>query len=130
MSGAQPSSKEIELDGIKYKLGRYRYGQKLEMNEKVIELEVLEINEKDPKKSRIKPRVRKDLLELLSVLHALKKWTFKGYDDEDNLILDESKPDLPITEANVRELPPHHGEELLKASGEINGLDPVLRKNL
>ena len=136
MSGAQEDKvvKQVNIieetiDGIYYKQGRYRYGQSLEMNEKTIELNIEEFNPEDPKKSKFKPRIRKDLLELFSVLNSIKEWTFRGYDDEDNLFLDESKPILPITEENVRNLPPSHGAKLLENSGKINGLDPILRKN-
>ena len=138
MSGAQAEEKKVlktitkkteVIDGITYKMGRYRYGQKLAMNERAIEITVEDFNQDNPMKSKFKPRVRKDLIELLSVLYAIKSWTFRGYNDDDELITDESVEILPITEENVRDLPPSHGETLMKISGEINGLDELLRKN-
>lgn len=114
--------KELVLDGISYKLGRYDYGTDVEINDRAI---ALQFNEE---KKEVIPVPKAGIMSFLMVYYALRSWTFRGMKDGE-LITDTTVNILPITEDNLKKIPSQHGNQLIKISSEINGVNDKTAKN-
>jgi hypothetical protein len=115
---------EKVIDGVKYVIGTYNYGKDAEINDKIMSVD-FDVKTKTPV-----PVVKAGLQKLLVLLASLKSWTFRGVDDNGEVMIREDKPILPISEENVRLLPKRHGDELSKIANKLNGFDEDDSKNL
>jgi len=114
--------KELTIDGIVYKLGRYDFGTDVEINDRAI---ALQFNEE---KKEVIPVPKAGIMSFLMVFYAIKSWTFRGMNDGE-LITDTTVNILPITEENLKKIPSKHGNMLTKLSSELNGVNDKTAKN-
>jgi len=114
---------EKEIDGIKYVIGTYSFGVDIEIGDRSIAMTF------DEKKRTLIPTTYAGLSKLLSLVNALKSWTFKGMDNGE-LIKGDGVKILDINEENVKKLPAIHGNILAEISAKINGISEEERKNL
>lgn len=123
---------KVELDGVEYELGQYKWGEGLEIDSSCIEVNLKGsgIKGKSVKDiiSNLEPQVDVQKMELMTVLKSLKKWTFRGYDEEDNLKLEGEV--LPINEETLKTIPIAHGNELANVATKLNNVGGTELKNL
>jgi hypothetical protein len=113
--------REMDIDGIEYKIGRYNFATQIEIEDRAIKLEIDEV-----RKTAV-PVTLAGTVKMLELLASIKYWTFKGCDAEGELLKEGSV--LPITEANVKKLPLKHGKKLMKIASEINSINEDEEKN-
>lgn len=114
---------EKVIDGVKYVIGTYNYGKDAEINDKIMSVDV------DIRTKTAVPVVRAGLQKLLVLLASLKSWEFRGVNENGDVVIDVSKPILPINEENVKLIPKRHGEEISKIANKLNGFDEDDSKN-
>ena len=100
------------MDGIKYVLKEYTWGEDLEVGNSIVKFESVN--------GKLKPTVDLARNSVLTLKTALKSWTFRGYDE--NGKLRQEGDIVPIAEENVKMLPVKHGTELLKLAEELNNI--------
>ena len=102
----------VDLDGIKYRIkDRLKWGEMMESAQKLVD-ENIEIDDLIP---GVKPKVslkKVNVQEITmnSVLAALVEWTFRGYDENEELLTEGEV--LEINKENLLEIPSHHGKKL------------------
>jgi len=114
---------EKVIDGVKYVIGTYSYGKDAEINDKIMSVD-FDVKTKTPV-----PVVKAGLQKLLVLLASVKSWEFRGVNEDGDVVVDASKPILPINEENVKLLPKKHGDELAKIANKLNGFDEDDSKN-
>ena len=114
---------ELEIDGIKYVLKPYSFGVDLEISDRAFEMKVDEIT------GKVLATTKTGIVMLLGLVNSLESWTFRGLNENDELITDQEKPVLEINEENVRKLPSRHGNTLSKLAKKINNMGELEVKN-
>jgi len=120
------NTETVKVDGIEYVLGKFSWGSELDINSECIKVDV----KIDAKKMSMvpSPDVNVFRIEFLTVLKALKSWTFRGYDASGNLKTEGEV--LPIDEKNAREIPTTHGAKLTVIATKLNKMEGIDLKNL
>ena len=98
------------LDGIRYELRYLNYFDYLKIKEKEVDLKIVN--------GAIKPEIKSAGTTLSFVAAAIDKWEFKGVDERGRLKTEGNI--LPITNDNVKLLPPRHGQILHQAIRRLN----------
>jgi len=110
--------------GIEYELKDFiKWGEQLDSSQEVADEVVKDMDiipGTNPKIRANSVNIKKTTISLLK--RCLISWTFRGYDENGNLELDESKPILDITAENVAEIPGSHGTVLRQLIDELNSI--------
>lgn len=114
---------DVNLDGINYKLEPYDFGTDIEISDRSIKMDF------DPITRKPVPVSKTGTYKLLILFYSIKSWTYRGKNENGDLVTDESKPILPVTEENLKKIPSSHGNKLSDIASTINGVGEDERKN-
>jgi len=120
---------EKTLEGIEYVLKDFiQWGEQMEATQEVLDnmkKEISVVPGVAPKLSVGRIDVKK--AQMKQVLKSLVRWTFRGYDDEQQLKRDGEI--LEINEENLLAIPASHGGVLARLVDEVNTIQEDVAKN-
>lgn len=124
-------TKTFVFDGIEYEmLNRLTWGEELEVAEEVIN-DAVRIEDLVAGKENVKNVLNKKIdvskMTIKSVARSVKRWTFRGYNEDDSLRMDGDI--LPLTEENIKQIPGKHGHMLTQFVEGKDALTEYERKN-
>lgn len=115
-------TREKTIDGVKYVLHQYPWGDEVDIIEQCLKVEV----DGELKVENIRPKISTGKLQVLQLTHSLKSWEYRGMDSSGELKMEGDI--LEINEESVRSLPVRHGKALIDIARELNEVDEVERK--
>jgi len=115
---------EIKIGGIDYVLNSFTFGTELEINDRSLSVDV------DEQSGKVIATTKPGTVRLLTLLHSLKSWTFRGLDPTTSELVTVAEiPILDITEDTVKMLPSLHGNMLSKRAEIMNNIGGKEGKN-